>query len=1006
MAATIDSAHVDGSVAALKQQLQQNQQLRRDPPPIPHIQENFISLQTIISSLVFYAGAELRNILETLPATTSDLTKKRRLLDFIVKIRTQMVKVYVLTRWSHVSKDISTTIDVVSWLNGQQNCFQNVINALTQIDKSLGGAKLRNPDIETALEVFTAGRPAHSARGFVPVQKLSSITVLQTLHDLNILLSIRLALTEKLPPEFSHYQIANGRVTFYVENSYQVQLGIADDSVDARFFLIDFQFDYPGAYNLSPGTRARLETIANNMLPNKGLVSVFDMLLKFTQNAKLSMFYSQLTDLARGLYMGLILPHFSPEKSLVTVHYWLSPNRNTGQTRNMIEIGLRRDKSIGIRWHREGKIVTDHDIEFGQTMLSTEWLLQEIATLHVRHNISSVYAILCNYWGSSNSSSTTKSLNTDRKPAQASLKSAASPKTTPPATADSTTTTNSPASTQNSPTETTPTNEIVTLCTPEKLKIKLTGSPYTIYSIDRLTGRTILTNSTKLIASVEAALNEISDKPSYVAELLIRLRHESLQEEICARAKSSGWIVKTNMPFPSELFRTRFPSDTKLAFCMRQPTWPARWFLLVTIGSNSQPRWWITQLVMKEAAWHVLFSEEVRLNRENGQHYDYRMFEQLSVFTIGHIQTEALCKELDESKIKYKLLQTSGAGQGHGSPVILINMKSLCEGSWAEETVFLTLTNQAGVTTATLQGKTKHQLDLGSMCSPESGITFEAATGVFSLAMALPDSCRASPARLSGKYTVPSGQEGQSEFMDQLRSKFSQIERIVSYVNLLKSLNLELREASMRKITFEYGPAMLASITLDPTPDHTQPGHSLSETAVLQLHENSPHQCVEPFLQAMLNNDGLLSVVWVLQTALPLYVGLQEIMESAAASNTQQLGGANNLLASVPVIMTPHSIIDITLYFPAKRTRIHLKLMETNGRPLQVFVTESIQGGTQPSLSGPATAQLPQRSTLLSPLWTKRLDIPGVVPLMQGLACPIESIGQVLHRIFDTLVNQ
>lgn len=1009
MAATIDTAHVEGSsVAALKQHLQHSQQLIRDPPPIPHVVKNFIPLQAIISSIVYYAHAELRNILETLPATSSDLMKKRRLLDFIVKIRVQFVKVYVLTKWTKVSTDISKAIDVVEWMNGQQHCFANLIKVLVQIEKSLGGAKLRNPDIETALEVFTAGRPAHASRGFAPLKKLAPTTILQTLYDLNILLSIRLALTEKLPPEFSHYQIANGRVTFFVENSYLVQLGIADDSVDARFFLIDFQFDFPGAHVPSPATRAKLETLANNLLPSKGLVHLFEMLLRFTQNYKLSMFYMELTELGRGLYSGLIAPKFYPDKSLVTVHYWLSPNpRNNAASRNMIEIGLQRQKKIGIRWHQEGRIVQDHGIEFGQTNISTEWLLQEIATLHVRQNIASVYAILCNYWGNSNKSNSTEKrtgqISSQQKP------STSSPKNTPDntnydsnASSDpSTSTTNSSSSTGNATA-----NDLAILVSPEKLKIKLTDSRYTIYSIDRLSGRAILTNSTKIIGSVEAALNELSYKPSYGADLLIKLRHVSLQDEISTRAKSAGWIVKTNMPFSGDVVRNRLPSDTKLVFCMRQVNWPARWFLLVSIGSNSQPRWWISQLVMKEAVWHMLFSEEIIINRDNASHYDYRMFKDLSKFTVGYIQTEALCKELAMSNIKYKLLQsTPDSIHRSGSPVILINMHSLCEGSWAEDTIFLRLNDdQPGVTTAVIQGRAKQSLDIGSMSNGESGVKFDASTGIFTLNLTLPDSCTASPVFLSGKNPSRGAEPFRSEFVELLVGKFLQIERIVSYVNLLKSLSLELREASMNKITFEYGPSMLASIMLHLSSGSSDVAHSLSETAELKLHENSPHHFVEPFLQSMLNTDGLLSVVWALQTALPLYVALQEIMELEDPALSGNSG--NNLLASVPVIITPHSIIDIQLYFPATQMRIQLKLIETNGRPLSVYVTECLQLGAQLSLSAPATAPPPMRSSLLTPMWTQQSDIPGVVPLIQGLACPIEQIGQVLRRIFEILVNQ
>lgn len=1049
MAAAIDTSRVDGTgapVAALKQHManngsttpqQEQQQVTKTPPPIPHITNNFIPLKTIISSMVLYASAELRNVLETLPATSSDLTKKRRLLDYIVKMRVQFVKIYVLMKWVKVSKDISTNIDVVAWLNGQQNCFQNVIEALKFIEKSLGGAKLRNPDLETALEVFTAGRPAHPLHGFVPVQKLSAKTILQTLYDLNILLSIRLALTEKLPPEFSHYQIANGRVTFFVENSYQVQLGIADDSVDARFFLVDFQFDFPGAHVPAPATRAKLETIANGILPTKGLVNLFETLLKFTQNYKLALMYAELVELGKGLYQGLILPKFYPERSLVTVSYWLSAASAAAAknvTKNQIEIGLRRDKTIGIRWSREGTVVNDHGIEFGQTNISTEWLLQEITTLHVRHNIATIHAILAKYnhvRGANGNAKTARNV----RPGSTTTSAPTPSESTSPAGAVTPTANNSLDTFNNTP-------EMATLVSPEKIKIHLTESRYTIYSIDRLSGRAILTNSTKLIASAEAALNDNYDKPIQVAGLLVKLRHASVQEEIIAKAKSAGWITTTNMPFSNDAVRSQFPPDTRLLFCLRQGTWPARWFLLVTIGSDSQPRWWISQLVIRDGLWHILFSEEVHVKRDNPNHFDYKMFRDLSTFTIRHIQTEALCKELDLNNVKYKLLQS--AGDSSGAPVILIDMRTLTQGTWAEETLFLTLVEErADKTVAVLQGKSKQALDIGSMSSDSSRMEVDATTGGFTLNMVLPDSCLASPAYLSGRYRLPNAikTEGpkKSEFIEHLVNKFSQIERIVSYVNLLKSLSLELKEASMTKITFEYGPGLAAEITLQGSavaaPNASgvlaaSSTHSLSETAVLRLPRESPHHFVEPFLQSMLNSDGLLSVVWVLQTALPLYTALKDVMAlaeekftamtaatttAATTAATAANGTRNN--ATFPLVVTPHSVFEIQLFFPHKRVRVLLRLMEVNGRPLSVFVTEVFQAGQAPHLSGPAPTSLPpaaqqalqqqqqaHKTSLLAPLWTQRSDIPGVVPLVQGLACPIASIDRVLRRIFDILV--
>lgn len=1016
MAATIDTSNgSDSNVTTLKQHLLHQQDLAKSMPPIPHITANFIPFKDVITSLVSYANAEFRNILETLPATASDISKKRRLLDYVVNMKIQFTKLYVLAKWVKVSKDISTTIDVVAWLHGQRLCFDNVIESLRFIEKTLGGAKLRNPDLETALEVFTAGRPSLLSRGYITVPKLSPSTILQTLYDLNILLSIRLALTEKLPPEFSHYDIANGKVTFYVENSYQIQFGIADDSVDARFFLIDFQFDFPGSHALVPSTKLKLENLANNLLLTKGLTPTLRLALLISQNYKLAMIYRELVELGKGLYYGLIVPKFQPDKSLVTVKYWVS---SKSRNKNVIEIGLRKSQTIGIRWQREGKIITDHNIEFGQENISAEWLLQQITTLHVQHNVSIIYALLYKSLGRANLEKSKPSVRPPSSVAATPTPSDGNQFNTP--NTSSPTTSVTPGSNQIS--EESNQNDIVTLVSPEKIKLFLTHSKFTIFSIDKLTGRTILTNSTKIISSFEAGLNDVSDKSQQVTEILLKLRYVSIQEEIMTKARSAGWIAKAGMSFTAEVIKTKFAADTKQVFCLRQSSWPSMWFLLVTIGANSIPRWWLTKLIMKEGNWNILFKEELPIKKEIPDHFEYKLFKDLSTFTVSHIKTEALCKELDENKISYKVLQTSTRGlMGASSPVILINMKSLTTESWAEESLFLRLIDEnSDKTIAIMQGRAKQSLDVSSMSNENTKMDVDLKTGIFTLKMTLPETCSASNTSLS----LPTAEFRKSDFVDSLVKMFTQIERIVGYVNLLKSLStLQLKETSMSKISFEYGPSMLATINLQPEAsmnDDIIDSQSLSKNATFTLDENSPHLLVQPFLQSMLNNSGLLSVVWVLQTALPMYVALKEISDRAErerlnASNSNEDGS----FIQLPVIITPHSVEEIHLFFVSKKLKISVHLMQRNGRPLEAFISDTTavlqqiqlqqQYLQQQQMQQPQTPQqspnIPAvRSTILTNLWSSKSDIPGVVPLLVGLSCPMEQISKVLHKIYDLAV--
>ncbi|VVT51978.1 uncharacterized protein SAPINGB_P003276 [Magnusiomyces paraingens] len=1152
MATNVRPVHLNVSlIAALEPQSQPTQSqptqsLDKTPPPIPHITDNYITLKTIIANLVLFTHKEFRNIFETLPATTSDIAKKRRLLDFIVKIRTEFVKVYVLTKWARISKDISKTIDVVSWLNGQQYCFRNVVSALFGIEKALAGAKLRTPDIETALEVFTAGRPAQSSRNYFPVKKLDPSTILQTLHDLDILLSIRLALTEKLPLEFSHYKISDGRVTFFVENSYQVQLGIADDSVNARFFLVDFKFDFPGAFNISAKTKARLELISNEFLPKKGLVDFFAMLLKFTQNYKLSTYYASLNDLRRGLYADLILPKFSPEKSLVTVQYWLTSkssfsassssvslpsNINTtsnqasisGSTssaissnqgsRSSIHIGISKiTNKIGVLWYRDNQLVINHGLEFGQSQETVESLLQRVASLHVQYIVHNVFLSLSKILEYSNTSTNVGKMShvanhQSLSSGQASVASnfslsissknckaistqksiylqqsrndvASSPQSPSGITAS---TPNTPAHTSepfkpstNELYNTDPSNyEIVTMITPEKLKIRLNSTRFTIFSIDRLTGKAILTNSTHLVSSAEVAINEAQGRFATIAEILIKLRLSSIQEEICNKAKVTGWITKQNI-HPS-IVRNKFPINTRLIFFLRQPTWPDKWYLLVTLNTHGIPRWWITQMLFKDNSWYVLFSEEASIpNEELGKSYNYKMFVELDQFTISRIRTEALRKELDRCKIKYRLVQSTNTNSdlknshtdtlidneilnissrtifdsSDSLPIAMFDISSIIEGSkWADKAAYMRISDvneEKGTVEVIVQGHTKNVFSIGIMPSDDPSIKFNPNTGMFSLFLTVSSSTFSLSSSISASNQENSQSlKTNSELLNLIVQKLSQIQTIVSHVSLLKSLSLDIVEASMSKITFEYGPGMKASILITPNVEHTknkvfehepsiskkcdsdqQKGFDIKSAGfkiascsndygfVFKLHENSPHKIVEPFLQKVINAEGLGSVVWILRKCLPLYLALQELQEGRSI----QLSDTNRNTTSQrsssrpfnPIMVFAHSLLDFVIQFyrPSGQVCIQLKLVQSNHRPLSVFVSEFFFRDQfyVPSISAPLTSEeLDNQSNLLFapliPLWRQKSEIPGVIPLQQGLSCPIEKIGPVLMKI-------
>ncbi|ANB12414.1 Rgr1p [Sugiyamaella lignohabitans] len=571
------------------------------PPEIPHITSNYVPLSQIIASLTIHSHAELQNVLETLPSVKSDHAKKRRLLDYLVKSRREFVKLYVLSKWTNVSKDISQCIDVVSWLTGQQNCFNNVVNVLYTIERGLGGAKMRDPDIETALEVLKFGKPLQKGyHDFVPLKPLSPKLVLSTLHDLNVLLSIRLALSEDLPSEYRNYEISDGRVKFTIGDSFIVGLGVADDSVDAQFFFIDFRFSFEGTNKIVPplNVSSRLEKIVNSMLADKtkSLTDVFHWLLRFTLNYKLSIVNDQLATLERGLWSGVLTHQFYPDKSLLIVNYW------TGRPgpRNIIRIGLSKAHKIMVCWQREGRDVADSLLQsspvvssFGQYDLNVEALLNEIISLHIHYIIEHIYNALEE--ADSSSGLTTSSRSGAGNVSSTGISTASGHNTNQ---SNDVSASSGPANTTDRSEDQSETASVVVL-SPDKIKIQLCGLKYITFSIDPLGGKCVLQTPTQLILSAEKNLNELADVVSQGPDIFFKLRYISLQEEITQRAKAAGWVANNNINISSDDMKRHFydkDPNTVSVFPLRLPQWAPSWFLLVSLGRNRHPKWYMSRL--------------------------------------------------------------------------------------------------------------------------------------------------------------------------------------------------------------------------------------------------------------------------------------------------------------------------------------------------------------------------------------------------------------------------
>ncbi len=367
---------------------------KQHAPSIPRITDNFVPLKVVVERLVQHAYAELVNIIEVLPSQ-SDIAKKRMILHYIFSLRQQFIKLLVLVQWSNRNLEISRCIDVVAFLEGQKNCFSNVIWALRHVRESLLTAQVRTPDLRAALEVLSSGTfPGLRDTNYIMPTPITSKVCLDVLHTLDVTLTLRLALHETLPLCFSNYVIGNGRATIFVENEFQVSLSVGSDNNTSQWFFVDFKWAFdPASNDRSDRLWAEIEHLSNQAL-EKGLDALYDTLHAFTLSFKLSILHDQGRKLAAGEWKGNL--EASYERRIVSLSYWNSKGNNT----NTLEIGIDRPSSnLSARWIKAGASVETR-IQIDPSKLSTASLLREITTLHSRiilSNLHSVLAFLCTF---------------------------------------------------------------------------------------------------------------------------------------------------------------------------------------------------------------------------------------------------------------------------------------------------------------------------------------------------------------------------------------------------------------------------------------------------------------------------------------------------------------------------------------------------------------------------------------------------------------------------------
>lgn len=350
-------------------------------PMLGRVDHNFVEFGPVLGALAMHAYHQLETVVNVLPRVQGSMNRQRIVLDVLVQVRQEFVKAYVLTKWMRTADHVRVMIDLSTWACSVMGVYGELERALRRMRLDMRGLEARPCDLATALQVLAQGQPAQLARGFGRLPRVKASTIMQTLHDLNVGLSIRLALVENLAPEFANYEIQNGRATFRVPNLYEVQVSIADDSADACFHMIDFKFVF--ACVLPRLAKDRIVQVGNKVLQD-GLEKLLTTLQTFALHYRLGMINDEFTSLSQGLYYGLIQGMVFPTNGSVVISFWQS---------STLDIRLTRGGGIGIL---HGGSTIAYELE-----KSAKWNFQRVIERHVRWTIQKVGEVMAKYWGSS-----------------------------------------------------------------------------------------------------------------------------------------------------------------------------------------------------------------------------------------------------------------------------------------------------------------------------------------------------------------------------------------------------------------------------------------------------------------------------------------------------------------------------------------------------------------------------------------------------------------------------
>ncbi|KAI9317591.1 mediator complex subunit MED14-domain-containing protein [Dichotomocladium elegans] len=314
---------------------------------------SMVSLRELIGKMIRKATADLYTLTDTLPSR-GDVEKKREILNYLTFVRNQMLKLLVLVKWSKNAEEIQMCQNVMAFLANQNQFFHDATHYLSIIHSDLPRARLRELDIDTAVDVLTTGeylRMPSKIKDMMPPKPLTDGEVLDTFRIMNDLIRLRLMTTDALPDPFQKYQIADsGRIRFSIKDEFDVSLTLMGPPDNQQWWIVSLDIHTKsttgrGACDLNISLNeqqlANLRIAAQRQLappppspptqpqeePSRPplffpLVNLHDYLHLFCLSTQLEIMYMQAVLIARTRWIGQLGVQIDQTRTKLVLTYW------------------------------------------------------------------------------------------------------------------------------------------------------------------------------------------------------------------------------------------------------------------------------------------------------------------------------------------------------------------------------------------------------------------------------------------------------------------------------------------------------------------------------------------------------------------------------------------------------------------------------------------------------------------------------------------------------------